>query len=118
MTDTQQPSLDFDKMARLANKDPAAFEQLRQEMLETAINQAAPSSQQRLRGLQWQIDQHRQTAGSPMAACLQISRMMWDQVLEDGGLLDNLELLTDGGQTGSTENTKTATIIQLHDPEK
>ncbi len=118
MTDTQQPEFDFDKMARLAKTDPAAFEQTRQEMLESVIEQAKPESQRRLRGLQWQIDQHRGYSSKPMAACLRISKMMWNSVLEDGGLLDNLQKLTQGDYAEPAVNKQTASIIQLHNPEK
>ncbi len=71
-------SLDFDFWMQLARNDPEAFEKSRQKKIEELISQAPAGQRRRLRGLQWQIDQTRKLAGSPMASCLAISNMMWD----------------------------------------
>lgn len=111
----QQADFDFDEMARLAQHDPDSFERRRQEMLAEVIEQATPAIQQRLHGLQWQIDQVRNSAGNPMASCIRISKMMWDSVLEEDGLLENLERLQHGDLSGRKQDRHAATIIPLHD---
>ncbi len=73
-------SLDFDFWKQLAQDDPQAFEALRREKVEQLIARAPKAQRRRLRGLQWQIDQTRKLAGSPMASCLAISNMMWDSL--------------------------------------
>jgi len=84
-------SLDFDFWKQLAHDDPEAFETLRREKIEQLIAQAPAPRRRRLQGLQWQIDQTRKLAGSPMASCLAISNMMWDSLhqlnLHQHGLL-------------------------------
>jgi hypothetical protein len=40
---------------------------------------------ERLRGLQWRIDQARRNR-SPLSACIYISNMMWDHLLGPNGL--------------------------------
>ncbi len=84
-------SFDFEYWAALARKNPEAFESMRQKCLEALIEQAPEHSKQRMRGLQWQIDQTRARSANPMAACLNISKMMWESVTGEGGLLEALE---------------------------
>lgn len=70
---------DFEKWAQLASSDPQSFEQLRQDKIADVIEKATGNHQQRLRKLQWRIDQVRnKNKTSTMAACLAISDLMWD----------------------------------------
>ena len=63
--------------------------------IEAVIESAPEGNRERLRRLQWRIDQERRLARTPMAACLRISRMMWRAVLGPGGLNDRfVELQT------------------------
>ena len=64
---------------------------MRQECLEELIEQAPDHCKQRMRGLQWRIDQTRARSANPMAACLNISQMMWESITGEGGLLEALE---------------------------
>ena len=69
----------FNELLKLAQEDPEALEKFRQEQVELIINQAPIKNQQRLRGLQFQIDAQRTLhPNSPMGACLKISQMMHD----------------------------------------
>lgn len=115
MKSLQQTDFDSDEMARLAQDDPDSFERRRQEMLTKVIEQATPEIQRRLHGLQWQIDQVRNTASNPMASCVRISKMMWDSVIEEGGLLENLERLQHGDLSGRKQYRQAAIVIPLHD---
>ena len=91
--------MDFDAWSAMARSDPKAFESMRLAAIEAAIGSAPAAKRERLRRLQWRIDQERRLARTPMAACLRISRMMWRQVLGPGGLhdrLDDLRRVVDG----------------------
>ncbi|RMG38516.1 MAG: DUF3135 domain-containing protein [Gammaproteobacteria bacterium] len=81
---------DFDEWATLAKEDPQAFEKMRLAAIDEYIASAPDTHRQRLRRLQWRIDQERRLARSPMSACLRISHMMWDSLLGKGGLRDQL----------------------------
>lgn len=83
--------IDFDAWAALAQRDPRAFEQRRAEVIEDFLQQIPPDRQLPLRRLQWRIDRTRERAPNPLSACIQISQMMWDSVLGNGGLLEALE---------------------------
>lgn len=83
----------FDEWANLARHDPHGFEQARRKVLQSLIESAPPTQRRRLEGLQWQIDRERERTDNPLAACLKISSMMWDKVLGEDGLVDNLEQL-------------------------
>ena len=76
----KQHHVDFDEMQALAKTDPATFEARRTEYIESFLASAPAEKQTRLRGLQWQIEQTRQLARTPMASCIAISRMMWDSL--------------------------------------
>ncbi len=79
---------DFDAWSDMAKNDPETFEKMRLAAIEDVIEKAPEDNRERLRRLQWRIDQERRLARTPMAACLRISRMMWRMVLGEGGLND------------------------------
>jgi len=71
---------DFDQLMALAQDDPESFETVRRECIDSFIQGVSEHKRQRLIGLQWRIDQSRQLASNPMAACIAISNMMWDSL--------------------------------------
>ncbi len=83
----------FDEWVNLARQDPRAFESARRQVLQSLIASAPAAQRQRLEGLQWQIDRERELADNPMSSCFKISSLMWDKVLGENGLVDNLEQL-------------------------
>ena len=70
----------FEALLKMAKQDPEALESLRQEHVQYAIDCAPEADRQRLAGLQFQIDGMRRTAKNPMAACINISKMMHDSL--------------------------------------
>lgn len=89
--DNKKPAeMNFDTWSELARNDPEAFESMRLAAIEAVIAEAPEANRERLRRLQWRIDQERRLARTPMAACLRISRMMWHSVLGPNGLNDRL----------------------------
>ena len=90
------PELDFGEWAELAGRDPVAFERRRVGAVESLIALAPDVLGDRLRGLQWQVDQMRRRSRSPAGGCLRISNMMWDKVTGRDGLLDALDALSCG----------------------
>jgi len=83
-------SIDFEQWSRMARQDPEGFEALRLEMIEEVIEAASGRCQRRLRGLQWQIDQMRERSANPMAACIALSKMMWEAFAGEDGLVQTL----------------------------
>lgn len=74
-------SLDYDGLARLAQDDPVAYEEMRQHLIAHFIDTAPGKEQPRLRGLQFRIDQVRRLAHTPLAATIKISALMWNSFL-------------------------------------
>jgi len=72
--------LDFDEWMVLAKNSPDEFEKKRREHIELFFENIPEEKQDRLKGLQWQIDQTRKLSRTPMASCIAISNMMWDSV--------------------------------------
>ena len=71
--------IDFEHWATLAATDPQKFEELRRDKISAIINRTSGQRQQRLLGLQWQIDTVRaQHKDSSVDACLAISELMWE----------------------------------------
>ncbi len=93
--DAHKPFIDFDDWAELAQSDPAAFEARRQQAIDALIERMPAHKRQRMRCLQWKIDQVRNRASSPMAACIKLSEMMWDSLTGPGGLKEALDRLGD-----------------------
>ena len=86
----------FNDLLRLAQDNPEALEKFRQEQVELIINCAPVKHQQRLRGLQFQIDAQRALhVNSPMGACLKISQMMHDSFDDLRAWLDKITASND-----------------------
>ena len=96
MAKSQLNDFDFDHWSQLAQDDPEGFEKLRNKTIEFHISQATKAHQTRLRCLQWRIDRIRETANSPMAACISISGMMWDSLHQLSISYKQLDNLTNG----------------------
>ena len=106
MGNTQNQSrfhVDFDEMLALAQQDPASFEEKRLEYIEAFLDNIPLEKQPRLRGLQWQVDQTRRLARTPMASCIAISNMMWDSLNRLNNQQRELVKLTTGQARSSTE---------------
>lgn len=67
---------DFNELLALYEANPQALEQLRKTLVNDLIDRAAPNTQARLRGLQFQIDAQRQLSSNPLGACVRMSKMM------------------------------------------
>lgn len=90
MSNAFRQLMDFEQWSELASRDPEAFEHLRRKLIEAQIGAASQRSRERLRGLQWRIDQIREIAPTPMAACISLSNMMWESFAGEGGLVQAL----------------------------
>jgi hypothetical protein len=90
MTQLCNRNLDFDHLLKLAKRDPIRFEDLRQAAIDDFISTLPQERQQRMRQLQWRIDQERRNR-SPLGACVKISTMMWEHMVGPQGLLGYLQ---------------------------
>ncbi|HEC15027.1 MAG TPA: DUF3135 domain-containing protein [Sedimenticola sp.] len=95
------PPLDFDLWSKVAEQDPDTFESMRLAAIEEFIESAPAERRQRLRCLQWRIDQERRLSRSPMGACIRISRMMWENLLGEEGLVRHIRYL---GEPSGNQN--------------
>lgn len=77
-----EQEMGFDEWKTLAQQDPAAFEDMRRQHIDSFIAGVPEEKRRRLKGLQWQIDQTRSLARTPMASCIAISNMMWDSLYQ------------------------------------
>jgi hypothetical protein len=112
---SERCELDFDHWAELARNDPGRFEQMRLAAIEDLICKAPKQQQQRLRCLQWRIDQERRRSSSALGACIRISRMMWDSVAGPGGLLETLNRIGEGtaDRAPATVPIRSAEVIPI-----
>ena len=106
MNGAQHHNLDFDYLTGLAQSNPSEFERLRRRAIESYISALPPDRQERMRRLQWRIDQERRKH-SPMGACVKLSNMMWDHLLGPDGLVGMLQR---GGDVLTTPSRKAAVI--------
>lgn len=112
---TRKPvtEFDFDQWVRLAQEDPDLFEQMRLQKIREMIEDVPEELRHRIEGLQWQIDQMRQSARNPMASCIKISSMMWDSVLGEEGLVQTIENLGKVPRPDQQKHLKQAKIIEF-----
>ena len=109
-------TFDFEAWSKLASNDPEAFEQHREDLINQFIGELPEDKQHRMRCLQWRVDSVRRLAKTPMAACIEISKMMWDSVKGEHGLLKALQALTEAYHYGEIEapiETRNAKILKL-----
>jgi hypothetical protein len=105
---------DFDEWVRLAKDDPDAYENKRAKMIQDVIESTSPEVRRRMEGLQWQIDQIRSTSTNPMSSCMKMSKMMWDKVIGEDGLVDHMRRLSDPDQRAKLNKPKElATVINI-----
>lgn len=91
---------DFDAWSALARQDPQAFEKQRSCVIEAAILDAPAKKQLQLRRTQWKLDQIRRSSPTPLAACLRMQRLLWENVAGEDGLLERLQRLSAQDSTG------------------
>jgi hypothetical protein len=99
---------DVEEWQRLARDNPEEFERRRAALIETAIAEAPPEHQQRLRGLQFRIDLERRKAKTPLGAAVRLQSMMWERLLE---LREALLALSGGEQTSDPAPRAAAQIL-------
>ena len=108
--DQDQYQPDFEELLSLAKDNPEQFEAKRLEYIEHFFTNVPTEKHRRLRGLQWQIDQARNLARTPMSSCLHIINMMWDSL---GRLNDEHRTLVKLTTTGSDINEKSTTCAAI-----
>jgi len=108
------PPRDFDAWSTLARSDPQGFEECRDRVINEAILRAPAHKRQRLRRMQWKLNQIRNTSRTPMIACLRMNRMLWEAVTGDRGLLDCLLHPENSRQRTDDTNTQKARIIPFN----
>lgn len=110
---------DFEAFSEAAKDDEDRFEDMRQQLIEELIASAPERSRDRLRCLQWRIDQERRMAKTPLAACMNISKIMWGNVIGEGGLREHLGELSDllQGQVEDRPARESCQILAFAVPE-
>ncbi|VAX12100.1 hypothetical protein MNBD_GAMMA24-323 [hydrothermal vent metagenome] len=101
-------NIDFDHWSEIARTDPETFEAMRTKIIRSCIDSAPQDQQQRMRGLQWQVDCLRAQSRNPLSACLKISRMMWDTLQKLGDVSRDL---TRPEQAETKSKSTAATIL-------
>jgi len=112
MQEKSLTELDFDAAMELARTDPEAFEQYRQDVIEARIARAPERNQHHLRCLQWRIEQERERASNPIAACVKLYRMMWDSFAGECGLIDTMRNAHNSPHSIKTQRPK-AEVLSL-----
>lgn len=88
MTEQSSRLPSFDEMRIMAQEHPDALEQLRKALTAELIENASPSRRRRLEGLAFVIEAECRKARNPMQACIRLSQMMLDSLVELNASLD------------------------------
>lgn len=100
---TFSSEFDFEAWAKLYQDNPEQFEQQRKQWIADAIEAAPTTKQQRLVGLQFQIDAVRRTCHNPYQSTIKISTMMMDMLAKLNEALH-----------GQVPATIKASVLSLH----
>lgn len=105
-------NLDINQLMKLAEENPDELERLRQREIKQLIDGAPEDMQRRLRGLQFQIDCHRQKHNSsPMGSCMAISRLMIDSLNKLNQALHGT--IDDAEQNAKPERKTVASVLSF-----
>ncbi len=99
---SSRSSFEFDRWKHLAETDPEAFEVARQQVLNDAIARAPRGQRTRLSRMQWRLDRERELSPNPISACVKMSRMMFDSLYGESGLVEALKGNNAAGQEGES----------------
>ncbi len=97
---TNLQAVDFEQWLKIAQQDADTFESMRLAAIEEIIESAPEKNRERLRCLQWRIDQERRLSKSPMGACIRISHMMWETLVGEESLTSHLHSLAESCEPG------------------
>ena len=106
--------LDFDEAMQLARTDPEIFERYRQYVIDSLIARAPKRNQEHLRRLQWRIDQERERASNPVAACVKLYEMMWESFAGEYGLNEVIHNAHHAHHTAAAPQSK-AEVVSISD---
>jgi len=98
----------FEYLSKLASEDPEKLEQIRAQQVENLIESAPQQYQRRLRGIQFQVDCARRKHNNPLAACIEISSMMYDSLHRL-----NKALTTPAGSSSEVEEKESADVLSF-----
>lgn len=73
---------DVDTLMEIAKNDPDKLDRIKQAAVDDLIQSADPQHQQRLRGLQWQVDVELKMSKNPLDGCIRISELMHEKLWE------------------------------------
>ncbi len=112
MSNHVTPQFDFDNWMKLFEENPEAFEEKRQQEIDSFMSSLNDESRVRMEKLQWRIDKERERSNSPMESCLRVHNMMWDSVYGERGLLYGLELLIETCEKQEVQQ-KTGEVLEF-----
>ena len=104
-------AFNFDAMMKMAQENPEALEALRKKAVAKVIDSAPEASRARLEGLQFQIDGIILVSKTPMKSCIELSRMMHDNLSELRDLLNG-----ESSRPSSLSNSPKADVVKFPDP--
>lgn len=117
-TETESSSDFFKYWSELAVKDPERFEHERRKEIEKVIAEAPVERRERLRRLQWRIDQERARGSNPLSSCIRLNRMMMDFIFSENGFYNALKLFTEDAPTDAPPPAKEAQVLPLFKEEQ
>ena len=104
-----EPWPDFDEMLVLAKTNPQKLDDLLKAKVDRLIDSAPTRIQNRLRGIQFEVDCQRKINKSSYEACRKISEMMHDSLMELNRVLNNYS----ENRSHGSEQSESAKVIEL-----
>lgn len=82
---------DVDTLIKIGQSNPEQLDQIKQAAVDDLIESANENHQERLKGLQWQVDMELKKSKSAMDGCIRVSEMMHEKLWELRAVLQSEE---------------------------
>lgn len=103
----------FEELARMAEEDPAALEQLQIDMNQQFLDEAPEHLKSRIAGLIFRMNGERARHKNPLARAIAINKLMMGSLVELNGALNDTNVSNDGRVPEEPDVPKTATIFKF-----
>ena len=82
---------DIDTLIKIGQSNPDQLDRIKRDAVNDLIESASNAHQERLKGLQWQVDMELKKSKSAMDGCIRVSEMMHEKLWELRAVLQSEE---------------------------
>lgn len=108
----------FEQLAKIAQDDPAQFEKIREEIIQSEIERISNGVEEKknqMERIQFRVDMACRKVKSPLVRCEIVTKMMYEKFFHLNDLLQNFSGANPSSRTSSTEQSHSKASILSFD---